>query len=197
MIAHDGDANLWAVRVGNALDRRACRHQEAVVQLQNGRRELDASPRRVGPHKSHVASAGRQARQHLGDGRMSDRHDLGPDPRSKGARKVEKNDSQRRALHLAGLRVLSVHHGVDADPDLAGLREIGDTRVSGRLRLRKAGQHGSTRNGENELVHRRLHGFPMRTASERGRVQWWCRTAIVPTGTRVSGRGLPCQSYTV
>jgi hypothetical protein len=106
---------------------------------------------------------------------MSDRHDLSPDLHSKGAGDVEKNDAQRRALHLARLRIVFVHHRVDADPDFAGLREISDARVSRLLRLRKAGQHGSACNGENELVHRPVHEFPceprVRNSSSRRRMQ--------------------------
>jgi len=61
--------------------RRRCRHQKGVVQLKNWRGEVDAGPRRVGPHESRVARAGRQTRQHLRHRRMSDRHDLSPYPR--------------------------------------------------------------------------------------------------------------------
>src|SRR5262249_51801273 len=69
MTAPDREANARPIRIGSPLKRRTRRHEKGVVQLENGRREVYTSPRRVGPHKPHVTRAGRKARQHLRNSR--------------------------------------------------------------------------------------------------------------------------------
>src|SRR5215472_15832328 len=159
VIAHDRDANARSIYVRNTLDRRPRRHQKGVIQLENGRRELDPGPRRVGPHEAHVTRAASQARHHLRNGRMPDRHDLGPDPGAECASNVEKNDPYRGSLRLTCLGILLIHNGVHPDADFAGLHEVSDSGVRDLLRLREVCQHGDERDGEKKLLHVRLQRF--------------------------------------
>jgi len=63
------------------------------------------------------------------------------------------------SLQLTRLSIICIHNAVYPDADFAGLHETSDPRVRGLLRLCEACQHGDERDGENQLCHRRLHGF--------------------------------------
>src|SRR5262249_35843500 len=125
----------------------------------------------------HVARAGRQARQHLGDGRMSDRHDLNPHPRCKRASKVEKNDAGRGRLQLTRSRILRIHNGMHADPNFTGLHEIGDPGVGHWLRLRETCQQGGERDREKEPRRVRLQGVWSAPEANAARAMRGCEAA--------------------
>ena len=131
MIAHGRDPNAGPIRVGDAADRRAGRHQAGIVDLhERGREAADlGNARRVEPQRPNVAGPAVEAVHELARRRLLHQHELNADARRKGA-----NDLDPHTARLPGCGILAVLRREQPDPERAGANEIGDPRVGAALR---------------------------------------------------------------
>ena len=132
VIAHHGNANSGAVDIGKMAQRRAGRHQKAVIELEHRGREIDfGGAGRLDPQKSEFAAAGLDAVQSRARRRLFDDQELGVKTIRKCTRDVQHDHARPEPVHRAGCRVLGVLRQEQRQPDGAGLGEVGGTRICG------------------------------------------------------------------
>jgi hypothetical protein len=134
VIAHDRDANPGLVRIGDAADRGASRHQIGVVKLQKWGREAYLSGP-FDPSKPHVARADPEAFHDRRRSRISDQLDLNPETRRKCLSDLYSYSPRPNPAYFSGDWILGVQSEMQSDPNSSGLDDVRNPRVGGLLRF--------------------------------------------------------------